>query len=793
MITKVVNVDLHLPIYERLTAKQGDIASRFILFHLLDGDTPFDLTGKSVRVYARKPDKTEIFNDLIINDETKGYCTLELTSQCLAEAGIVKMELYISESDKVLTSIPFDLEVISCINNVNAIVSTNEFSALNAALESLQDFDSLKSEIVEARKGYGTLGERLDNIDSHGNAGSGLQKIVVKELITTPSLISVGDVVLSNGFYSECDMPPMFYKCKSLDNTENFADIGNGIFVGQDCSIKIDGTKKITPLSKDVVHVSQIGGIANNTNIRNEICINAILKNYIACSLGAGTYTIKGSIIHQSNSKLLGLGLDVTAIKMADGINKYPIKSHSCDLNSFTMLSNNLTLDGFTLDGNCSNNDARDYSGNVYKTYWGFGMMLCNIANLNISNVRCVNTEAWAISYWLCGTVIANNLEFYQDETRVGYNGDGITGSAKRVNISNVTGFTNDDMVGITTGMASLRGNACGVSVNIDIDYINVKNIYCMSKNDAKTYSGVGVYLDNGAKISKVTIDNVKGDYTSNAISIADYWTTDNLVDSKISSLSIKNVCVEHSYRGAIHILAVEIDDLEISDVIANGVDKDDLGVIELDYSKIKRLSASNITMLRTNACETSNVIKLTNNTTINTLKINGVIIDDGGNSPELRVIKGGRVNNIIYNNVYIDRTYLGNIILTDNTGFKLICDKMDINPNAIVPYGGVTINSISAKVIGNSLNIVLDASIQVSDLNANYDFLDLSMLDFLLDKTYITSANLGGQPSTDNKPIFAFSYDNANKKIILQMPSLNGSPAPGKLMVFTQMSIPLA
>lgn len=150
MITKVVNVDLHQPIYEKLTAKQGDIASRFILFHLLDGDTPFDLTGRSVRVYARKPDKTEIFNDLIINDETKGYCTLELTSQCLAKAGIVKMELYISESDKVLTSIPFELEVINSINDADSIVSTNEFNALTNMLASLMEYDNYKKVIDES-------------------------------------------------------------------------------------------------------------------------------------------------------------------------------------------------------------------------------------------------------------------------------------------------------------------------------------------------------------------------------------------------------------------------------------------------------------------------------------------------------------------------------------------------------------------------------------------------------------------------------------------------------------------
>ena len=175
MITKVVNVNLHQPIYERLTAKQGDIASRYLLFHLLDGDKPFDLSNRTVRVYAIKPDKTEIFNDLTINDASKGYCTLELTSQCLASAGVVKMELYISESGKVLTSIPFELEVIACINTANSVTSTNEFSALEIALSSLQDYNNLRSEIIQARKGHEAVGERLDNFDSQ------LERIDIKK------------------------------------------------------------------------------------------------------------------------------------------------------------------------------------------------------------------------------------------------------------------------------------------------------------------------------------------------------------------------------------------------------------------------------------------------------------------------------------------------------------------------------------------------------------------------------------------------------------------------------------
>ena len=213
MITKVVNVNLHQPIYERLTAKQGDIASRYLLFHLLDGDKPFDLTGKSVRVYAIKPDKTEIFNDLTINDASKGYCTLELTSQCLASAGVVKMELYISESGKVLTSIPFELDVIACINTANGVASTNEFSALEVALGSLQDYYNLRSEIVQARKGYRTVGKRLDNFDSQLDNIKNATKQIYKSTIGVNMWFNIGS---SDSYINEVLNDMERLKIKSL-------------------------------------------------------------------------------------------------------------------------------------------------------------------------------------------------------------------------------------------------------------------------------------------------------------------------------------------------------------------------------------------------------------------------------------------------------------------------------------------------------------------------------------------------------------------------------------------------
>lgn len=157
MNIKTINLDINKPYYGKIMAKQGDTNSRFLLFHLLDGASQFNLTGRVVRAYAIKQDGAIVFNDLIINDAAKGFCTLELTSQLLALPGIVKIELYITENTKKLTSIPFELEVIACINNDASVVSTNEFTALLQGLASLQEYDAFKAEWTNFKTNGGTI------------------------------------------------------------------------------------------------------------------------------------------------------------------------------------------------------------------------------------------------------------------------------------------------------------------------------------------------------------------------------------------------------------------------------------------------------------------------------------------------------------------------------------------------------------------------------------------------------------------------------------------------------------
>ena len=165
MNTKIIKLDLNRILYDKIIAKQGDTKSRFLLFQLLDGSIAFNLTNRSVRAYMVKPDGKEIFNDLIINNYSLGYCTLELTNQVLAVQGTVKIELMVTEEDRKLTSSVFELEVIKSINSEKSIVSTNEFTALLNGLSSLSEYDNYKNEIAAARDGEVNLLTKVKKID----------------------------------------------------------------------------------------------------------------------------------------------------------------------------------------------------------------------------------------------------------------------------------------------------------------------------------------------------------------------------------------------------------------------------------------------------------------------------------------------------------------------------------------------------------------------------------------------------------------------------------------------------
>lgn len=221
MNIKKIKFDLNKRLYEKIVAKQGDTKSRFLLFQLLDSSVPFDLTNRSVRVYGLKKDGTEIFNDLIVNDSKKGYCTLELTNQMLALSGDVELELMIIEGQVKLTSNVFILEVRKSINSENSIVSTNEFTALLNGLAALNEYENVKEnaekipEIVTEVKDLGSqLEHKVNNInyvyskikcdgvtDDSMVLLSELNNLNEKDCLITPKGMSVIDTTILMGSF----------------------------------------------------------------------------------------------------------------------------------------------------------------------------------------------------------------------------------------------------------------------------------------------------------------------------------------------------------------------------------------------------------------------------------------------------------------------------------------------------------------------------------------------------------------------------------------------------------------
>lgn len=137
-IYKQITVDLYneypIPI---TTAKQYDTGRGLIVTVTTDGGI-VDLTGTKVRAYFEKPDGTDVFIDCVIeNNKAK----VIMSDQVVAVPGIIKGELEITAGD-IISNPVFEIIVYPSIVNARKIVSTNDFQALQEALQKSDQFEA---------------------------------------------------------------------------------------------------------------------------------------------------------------------------------------------------------------------------------------------------------------------------------------------------------------------------------------------------------------------------------------------------------------------------------------------------------------------------------------------------------------------------------------------------------------------------------------------------------------------------------------------------------------------------
>ena len=127
--------------YINYTSVRQNDSARAILFHLHANGTDYPLANRNVRAWGVKPDGTKVFIDLEVVSAIEGKCKLRLTNNILAKVGELRLMLTIMEGDDILSTSPISIDIKESLKDDEAVESTNEFTALENSLKSVEKWD----------------------------------------------------------------------------------------------------------------------------------------------------------------------------------------------------------------------------------------------------------------------------------------------------------------------------------------------------------------------------------------------------------------------------------------------------------------------------------------------------------------------------------------------------------------------------------------------------------------------------------------------------------------------------
>ena len=147
ILKKVYLESMHVPTLIQYSQGTNDVKIRFEF-------TDITLkTGQKVYLYQKKPSGNIVYNeasDIQIDD---GYVEFDITNQMSAEAGRSEMQLRLVRDvdgvDKILCSFPIVFDVIEGVFDEDAIVSSNEYLALDNAIKSATNWENTVEEIAD--------------------------------------------------------------------------------------------------------------------------------------------------------------------------------------------------------------------------------------------------------------------------------------------------------------------------------------------------------------------------------------------------------------------------------------------------------------------------------------------------------------------------------------------------------------------------------------------------------------------------------------------------------------------
>lgn len=175
-------VDVQQEVRSIITVTQRDTNSRYLDVYLKDNGLAIDVTGHQVRIYGKKADGKEFYNDGEITEAENGRCQFPLTSEALAVANDLTVQLILYRDNvEMLHSRPFTIHVKKSFLAEGAVESSNEYGALVVLYQNLHEAYELMMTMVENIGAPGVIAEGL-SIDTMWEAWEYMSSYLKVEL-----------------------------------------------------------------------------------------------------------------------------------------------------------------------------------------------------------------------------------------------------------------------------------------------------------------------------------------------------------------------------------------------------------------------------------------------------------------------------------------------------------------------------------------------------------------------------------------------------------------------------------
>jgi len=271
---------------EKIPVVQAD-SGRSIDFVITDMTIP---TGAAARLYALKPDKTEVYNNCVINNKV---ISVDLTTQILAVVGKVSCQVQIVSGNDIVTTFEFSLVVDRNIISNSAIESKDEFMAL---MEAINEVEELKTNGLKGDTGPQGLKGDTGPQGPKGDTGS------IENIETVPITFSQATVranINTGEIFSVIlgKIKKYFTDLKAVAFTGNYSDLSNTPIIGNAASQAV-ADNLTTTVSGSVLDARQ-GKVLNDKITVVDTTVSEINDNLIkSVTVSLGSYTIAAGSYH---------------------------------------------------------------------------------------------------------------------------------------------------------------------------------------------------------------------------------------------------------------------------------------------------------------------------------------------------------------------------------------------------------------------------------------------------------------------------------------------------------------